>query len=391
MERLMFLGRGCAFNPKEGNTSAYHIENNHLILLDCGESIFERIIKNNILENIKEVDIFITHLHSDHVGSLSSLIYYLYYVKKIIPTVTFPIRNQIVEFLVTQGSIEGVHYKLNTEAKMINEIEVKPSLTTHYELYKDIQSGEVVLNPNEHISPVIDVFKSYGYYLTSPNKTIYYSGDSNEFNVNLSKVDIVYQDCSIVDVEPFPHLTFKKLCNAVKKEDRHKVHLMHIDSDDIFKLAYDNGFKVVNLADSPSIYILKTISLKKKTEEDLIKEWKIRNIKYSNKEVSYEDYLEYLESWNEKEYDFSEEDNCYFTDLATAKEYAVSNMADMNDGGVYDYALIVKTDLNRAYAMTNYEEPYFFKFNYDTHKYEEVDLNDSEKGKMILKKLCIVN
>ena len=46
---LLFLGRGAAFNPKEGNTSAYFLENNQLFLIDCGESVFERIInKKNI-------------------------------------------------------------------------------------------------------------------------------------------------------------------------------------------------------------------------------------------------------------------------------------------------------------------------------------------------------
>ena len=52
---LSFLGRGCAFNPKEGNNSAYFIENNTLFLIDCGESIFERIISTNLLENIDDV------------------------------------------------------------------------------------------------------------------------------------------------------------------------------------------------------------------------------------------------------------------------------------------------------------------------------------------------
>ena len=38
---LQFLDKGAAFNPKEGNNSAYFIENNQLFLIDCGESVFE--------------------------------------------------------------------------------------------------------------------------------------------------------------------------------------------------------------------------------------------------------------------------------------------------------------------------------------------------------------
>ena len=76
---LLFLGRGAAFNPKEGNTSAYFLENNQLFLIDCGESVFERIINKKILNNIETINVIITHTHSDHVGSLGSLISYSYY------------------------------------------------------------------------------------------------------------------------------------------------------------------------------------------------------------------------------------------------------------------------------------------------------------------------
>ena len=88
---LHFLGRGAAFNPKEGNNSAYFIENDTLFLIDCGENIFEKIILNDILNSINNVNVLITHTHSDHIGSLGTLIMYCYYVlqKKlniIIPT-----------------------------------------------------------------------------------------------------------------------------------------------------------------------------------------------------------------------------------------------------------------------------------------------------------------
>lgn len=76
---LNFLGRGAAFNPKEGNTSAFFIDNNELFLIDCGESIFKEIIENNILNNIEKINIMITHTHCDHIGSIGSLIMYSYY------------------------------------------------------------------------------------------------------------------------------------------------------------------------------------------------------------------------------------------------------------------------------------------------------------------------
>lgn len=389
MDRLRFLGRGSAFNPKEGNTSAYYIENKHLILLDCGETVYSDIVKVDLLKDIEKVDIFITHLHSDHVGSLSSLIYYLYYVKNIVPTVTFPIKKQLIDYLEASGNVEGIHYIINGASKYVENIEITPNKVSHYELFKDTETNRIVANSFISKSSIKNVFHSYGYYLKSPDKKIYYSGDSNEFNIDLEDIDIVYQDCALTDREDYPHLTFNQLCEKVKKEDRHKVKLMHIDNDDIFSLAFENGFEVVDLENEPSIYILKTISLHKKTEEDLIKEWKIRNIKYTKREVSYEDHLKYLKSWNEDKFGYNEEDNCYFNDLEVAKSYAIGNAGDMNDGGLYDYVVILKTALDRTYAMTNCKEAYLFKFNYNTCLYEPVEFNDSEEGRLIVKKLNI--
>lgn len=51
---LNFLGRGGAFNPKEGNNSAYIKEEDTLFLIDCGEDTFGRLIKTELITNIKK-------------------------------------------------------------------------------------------------------------------------------------------------------------------------------------------------------------------------------------------------------------------------------------------------------------------------------------------------
>lgn len=389
MEMLKFLGRGCSFLPKEGNTSAYYKIDNRLLLIDCGELVFSKIMDINLLDNIKEVNILITHMHSDHIGSLSNLIYYLYYIKNIIPTITYPIKDEIVDFLLKQGAIVDFHYKLNTATLNIMDMTIEANPTSHYEVFKDVLTDVVISNPINTIFTVKNVFNSFGYYIRTSNKTIYYSGDSNELSIDLSKVDIVYQDCSVVEKEDFPHLTFNKLLKIVKPEDRHKIHLMHIDSYDIFAMANKYGFNVVSLDEVPSIYVLSTISINKKTEQDLIKEWKIRNIRYDKTAVSYEHYIEFLNSWNDDIFDYSVEENCYFKTFEDANYCATKNIGDLNDGGIYDYVVVYKTALNKVYAMTNIREAYLYKFNYDNKTYEPVDFTDSEEGKFLINKLCI--
>lgn len=80
---IKFLGIGSAWNINEDNTSAFIIKDKKMILIDCGESIARKIIKNNILDDIKELYILISHTHSDHIGSLGTLLFYSKYNKKI--------------------------------------------------------------------------------------------------------------------------------------------------------------------------------------------------------------------------------------------------------------------------------------------------------------------
>ena len=80
---LKFIGTGSAFNTKLGCNSAYIIKNNSLILFDCGGDVFSKLKELNIIKDeFKNIYIFITHLHPDHIGSLGDLIYYNYFILK---------------------------------------------------------------------------------------------------------------------------------------------------------------------------------------------------------------------------------------------------------------------------------------------------------------------
>lgn len=73
---LEFLGRGAAFNPALGNTSACLREGGKLLLLDCGETVFAELIRRGLLDGVSEVFAAVSHLHSDHCGSLGTLAHY---------------------------------------------------------------------------------------------------------------------------------------------------------------------------------------------------------------------------------------------------------------------------------------------------------------------------
>lgn len=75
---LNFLGSDSGFGNK--NNSAYVEEENKLIIIDCGFTVFQQIKENMDLSKYKEIDVIITHLHNDHAGTLSQLILYAYFV-----------------------------------------------------------------------------------------------------------------------------------------------------------------------------------------------------------------------------------------------------------------------------------------------------------------------
>ena len=80
--KLRFIGTGGCFSKENINNSAYLKEDGHLILFDCGETVFHQILKNDIIDtDINRIDIIITHIHADHVGSLGSLIFFTRFKK----------------------------------------------------------------------------------------------------------------------------------------------------------------------------------------------------------------------------------------------------------------------------------------------------------------------
>ncbi len=68
--KLHFFGCGSAFNPAMGNTSAWFEMDGCLFLVDCGETVYELLMKRSDLREYRQIYVLLTHLHADHVGSL---------------------------------------------------------------------------------------------------------------------------------------------------------------------------------------------------------------------------------------------------------------------------------------------------------------------------------
>ena len=231
---LKFLGRGSAFNTKEGNTSAYIKDNGTLFLIDCGSNIFERIIDKHLLDDVDNVYVAITHRHPDHVGSFGDLIFYCYYVKN--TKVTIVSEDQWTKDCLLFNGVTLDLYDICNE------------VTIH-----DLGLF-VYLEEAEHCGMICNyqnIFPSYSVILKlSESKTIFYSGDTNLIDFDAHDFeDEYYIECCIADYSNNVHYNINKLYNDCNKNNIsvNKVWCMHFDSDEAIKRAKELGFNVVTV------------------------------------------------------------------------------------------------------------------------------------------------
>ena len=222
---LNFIGTGGAFSKKFINNSAYYLIDDKLVLFDCGETVFHEILCLDIInDNIKSVDIIITHFHSDHVGSLGSLLFYCRFKEIHNVNVIFPIRELPYSLLRIFGINEDLfNVKIPSEIKDYY-------LKDYVQLHGDVSKcGDIISMP------------SYGYHLINGEDNFFYSGDTCTINnVVLQKfknkeIEYLYHEVTTDGYQA--HLQLNELVNLIDFEDRNRVICMHLgDSIDTVKI-----------------------------------------------------------------------------------------------------------------------------------------------------------
>jgi len=232
---LNFIGTGSAFNTELGNTSAFIKNNNSLLIIDCGGTVFHRLQELNLFDKLENLYIIITHTHPDHVGSLGEVIFYSYYILKRRPTIFFP-EKELIESFLTNIGVSAEMYKLNS----FERIDVN-----------DTQFGKFSIEflPVSHV----DTIPAYGFVMKLNEKLFYFSGDANNISSKVinrilnGEINRVYQDTCGLDYEGNNHLSLRKLCNIVPQEFRYKFYCMHLDKHITEKEIKENGFNVARI------------------------------------------------------------------------------------------------------------------------------------------------
>ncbi len=77
---IAFIGAGGAHDIHIGNSAAILTWEGKRYLIDCGFTVYPRLVAKELIETIDAV--LITHLHDDHIGSLSAFLFHRHFISQ---------------------------------------------------------------------------------------------------------------------------------------------------------------------------------------------------------------------------------------------------------------------------------------------------------------------
>lgn len=208
---LKFTGVGAAYYPVLGSNCAFFEHDDCLYLIDCGESTFKAMFSRNEIFQYKKIIVLITHLHTDHIGSLGSL---LSFCKSVLQKKVFLMAEEetIVNILAECG-IKPDEYEFSTDFQKFgtDSLSIIPQRVVHA---KDMLCC--------------------GFLFESHGEKVYYSGDTSVIPEKIlssflsGEIKTMYQECTFLDTESLSHFSLKKLCKLIPQKERKRVYCMHL-------------------------------------------------------------------------------------------------------------------------------------------------------------------
>ena len=155
---LTFLGRGSAFTDE--HNSAFFVENDELVLIDCAMSSFEKLNDMN-MTLFKHIYVLVTHTHGDHVSGLGMLIDLMEFSVKTPITIVAPSKEVENDIRYLLRNIEGC-------------ADSWYGLTNASEFKKEWFGCAIPTSHTEQLEG-----KCFGYYLTVGGNKVVYTGDTH--------------------------------------------------------------------------------------------------------------------------------------------------------------------------------------------------------------------
>lgn len=270
---LKFIGCGNAFNTELGNTSAYFKFKPYkdspicMVLFDCGNTVPNEIMKNDILDDVDKLLIIITHMHGDHVGGLPTLLDYCRYVKNVDVMIMSLYPNNVSKYLGVSGNHEYKCYDNGTET-YVYKYKIPDNFNPMSHFFNcDRNYPRVILTSIQHTITMPGTSIMVEWVGNESDGCIFYIADVAVFpthitSFNINKIKQIYIDTCNCRYDVQVHLHCDDLEASISRYNipKNKITCIHSESIESALICKEKGFNipdiVINNSDNDDIISL---------------------------------------------------------------------------------------------------------------------------------------
>ena len=174
---IRFLGTGGAFDAHLGNSAAWLELNGSNILIDCGHSVYGKINELGLADKIDYI--LPTHLHDDHVGSLSTTILHQKHMRN-------PGRKAQILY---EDSFHGRLMKERMAGYLSFSL-IRPEEYLDFVPLETVQGIKAIDTTGHHVADMV----TFGFLFEDGSDRVIYSGDMGTPRIIFDVVDSLPDD-----------------------------------------------------------------------------------------------------------------------------------------------------------------------------------------------------
>lgn len=239
--KLTFLGAGSAFTMGGDNYQSNMLLelDGRKFLIDCGTDIRFSLAENGVKAN--EInDVYISHLHADHVGGVEWLAFSTFFDKKC-PKPNLYIDQKLGELLWEQVLQGGLSSLEDRQAELATYFEIKNIVKNREFMW---QGAKITLCETLHMVSNKEKIPSFGLFIEFKDNKIFLTTDTQfcpEMYTQLYKdATIIFHDCETSKFKSGVHSHYSDLI-TLPKEIKNKTWLYHYNPGELPN-AHADGF-----------------------------------------------------------------------------------------------------------------------------------------------------